>query len=87
MVVMMDQFVNGRNHSDDGPSFFMKDPTTGIVMREAWFRNGVRHREEGPALIIRDGKSGAVLSEKWFRVGREIARARSGEKVVTPKVA
>ena len=51
---------------DDAPAIIMRDPATGEVVYEAWYKNDKRDRVDGPATINRDPKTGAIIYEEWW---------------------
>jgi hypothetical protein len=47
-----------------------RDPRTGVVTKELWYRNGRSHRDDGPAVIRRDALTGTVILESWWHEGK-----------------
>ena len=47
-----------------------RDTSTGIAMRETWFKAKRKHRSDGPADMFRDPVTGVVSKEAWFQNGR-----------------
>jgi hypothetical protein len=46
-----------------------RDPLTGIVTYEAWFKDGRLDHPGGPAVVLRDAATGTVTFEAWYRRG------------------
>jgi hypothetical protein len=63
--------VRGDFHREEtnGPALIERDVTTGVILREEYFRDGQVHREDGPASTSRDA-AGAVTGETWHRHGQ-----------------
>lgn len=61
--------TRGELHRDEqeGPAVVSRDPGTGVIVREEYFRNGQWHREHGPALLTRDAATGKMLREEYYQ--------------------
>ena len=60
----------GSPHRDeDQPAIWFKDPDTGVVYTEEYWRLGVKDRANGPAVINRDPQTGAVLQTEFYLGG------------------
>jgi hypothetical protein len=58
-------------HRIGAPASIARDPTTGVVLEEEWYRYGKLHREDGPA-IIRRAPDGKVKYTSWYQNGELI---------------
>ena len=74
-------------HRLDGPALVEKNPYTGNIVTEEWFRNGVTFRIDGPA-IIRLYEEKALRKESWYqhKADKEILSRHDGPACVTQHV-
>jgi hypothetical protein len=49
-----------------------RDPVTGVITREQWWKDGKLDRINGPAFIVRNAATGAVTDNQWWRDGERI---------------
>ena len=59
----------GKQQEDN--TYIKRDPATGIITREEWYRGERRHRADGPARIERDAETGVVTFEEWWENGKQ----------------
>jgi hypothetical protein len=75
--------MKGRNN-DDLPTVQKWDPTTGVVIYEAYYwqtTDNIPSRYDGrPAVIKRDRKSGEVIREEWW--GMDGPNRRDGPAII-----
>jgi hypothetical protein len=57
------------DHRIDGPATIWRDPITGIIIEEEWYKGGRLHRDDGPAIIRRDPHTGEVKYTSWYFEG------------------
>jgi hypothetical protein len=60
---------DGKFDRADGPAVITRDPKTGIVCTEEWWKNDKLHRLDGPAIVNRDARTGVVSCEAWYKNG------------------
>lgn len=70
--IVSEKWRNKDNQFDrkDGPAVISRDPSTGILFQEDWYRNGTYHRDGGPACIRRDPVNGGVMLASWYDHGK-----------------
>lgn len=72
-IILSEEWHNDSGEMDraDGPAAIERDPTTGTVTHEFWWKNDHAHRADGAAFILRDPETGIVTREKWFRDNKQ----------------
>jgi hypothetical protein len=64
--------IDGQLHRDEGAAVTIKDPETGEVISEEWWKHGQRHRDgDEPAIVTSITSSSRVWSERsWYSDGQ-----------------
>ena len=67
----VEYWVRGVQHRDEaeGPAAIGRDPTTGTILNETYWRNGEIHRDGGPASIMHH-PNGRLAAVAWYRHGK-----------------
>lgn len=60
---------DGEIHRKDGPSVVERDPVTGRVLLEEWYKDGKLHRDNGPAIIHYNEDGPGIESQSWWKGG------------------
>src|SRR5206468_1343556 len=66
LLKQLQQEVRGSTGYDEKAGYTIKterDPATGTVIREAWYKDGKKDRADGPSFILRDAETGIVTRE------------------------
>lgn len=64
--------INVERRYEERPSFWERDETTGVIVKERYCDWGRLHRLDGPALIERDRETGEILHCEWHIDGVRI---------------
>ncbi len=85
LLKQLQQEVRGLTGYDEKAGYTIKterDPVTGIVIREAWYKDGKKDRADGPSFILRDPATGIVTREVWWKDGKQ-AVGRDPRKAIS----
>ncbi len=60
---------DGNIHRKDGPAIVERDPFTGKVLLEEWYKDGKLHRENGPAIVHYNEDGPGIQHQRWWKDG------------------
>jgi hypothetical protein len=72
---------DGNIHRKDGPAIVERDPFTGRVLLEEWYKDGKLHRENGPAVVHYDEDGPGIQHQRWWKDGEMLPMVSDLERL------